>query len=79
MTGANPRSRRAKRPSFAKKFSRLQKIEGAGNAGCSMHPQLRVQKRKNARALTRSTEITRHSLRNGFNSSSVVALVYRAC
>jgi hypothetical protein len=38
-----------------------------------------VQKRKNARALTRSTGNKRHSLRNGFNSSSVVALVYRAC
>jgi hypothetical protein len=43
MTGANPRSRDARRPSFARNFSRLQKIEGAGNAGCSMHPQLRVQ------------------------------------
>jgi hypothetical protein len=31
-----------------------------------MHPQLRVQKRKNARALTRSTGNKRHSLRNGF-------------
>ena len=41
-----------------KKFSRLRKKEGAGNAGCSMHPQPRVQKRKNARALTRFTGIT---------------------
>src|ERR1700722_7813398 len=73
-----PRSRDATRPSFARN-SRAFDDEGAGNAGCSMHPQLRVQKRKNARALTRSTGNKRHSLRNGFNSSSVVALVYRAC
>src|ERR1700722_14191102 len=40
---APPRSRDTVRPRFAKKFSRLRKNEGAGNAGCSMHPQPRVQ------------------------------------
>ena len=39
-------------------LSRLQKKEGAGNAGCSMHPQPRVQIKKDARALTRFTGIT---------------------
>jgi hypothetical protein len=35
---APPRSRGAARPRFARNFSRLQKREGAGNAGCSMAP-----------------------------------------
>ena len=39
-------------------LSRLQKKEGAGNAGCSMHPQPRVQIKKDARVLTRFTGIT---------------------
>jgi hypothetical protein len=43
FSNSKNRSRDATRPSFAKNFSRLQKIEGAGNAGCSVHPQLRVQ------------------------------------
>jgi hypothetical protein len=42
-------------PEVCKKFSNAFNEEGAGNAGCSAHPQPRVQKRKNARALTRST------------------------
>src|SRR5256885_8363369 len=44
------------------------KDEGAGNAGCAMHPQPRMQNKK---AYEHShhghTEDTRHSPRNGFN------------
>jgi hypothetical protein len=48
----------------------LKKTEGAGNAGRSMRPQPRVQKRvESTRAVvtTVTPEITRHSPRNGFN------------
>src|SRR5258707_13963346 len=38
-----PRSRGAMGPSFAKTVSPLLTIEGAGNAGCPMHPQSRVR------------------------------------
>ena len=46
-----PRSRGAIRPRFAQK-SRPLKSEGAGNAGCALHPRSRVQngKRKRTRA-----------------------------
>ena len=38
-------------PEVCKKFSRLRKIEGAGNAGCSMHPQAsRAKKKKRTRS-----------------------------
>jgi hypothetical protein len=43
---APPRSRGTMRPSFAKTVSPLLTIEGAGNAGRSMHPQPRVQMKK---------------------------------
>src|SRR5690348_7806055 len=39
------RSRGAIRPRFAKKF-RASKSEGAGNAGCALHPRSRVQNGK---------------------------------
>jgi hypothetical protein len=46
--------------------SRLEQSEGAGNAGRPMHP--RPARRKSAHGGNhRSTGITRHSLRNGFN------------
>src|SRR4051794_19801337 len=42
--------------------------EGAGNAGCALHPQSRVQKVKSTRGSHhRFTGATRHSPRNGFN------------
>src|SRR5436305_8542559 len=42
--------------------------EGAGNAGCTLHPQSRVQKIKSTRGSHhRFTGTTRHSPRNGFN------------
>src|SRR2546430_9771122 len=62
-----PRSRGAMGPSFAKPIAH--KSEGAGNAGCTMHPQPRVRnKTKHTSVVTTVTpEITRHSPRNGFN------------
>jgi hypothetical protein len=46
-----------------------------------VHPQPRMQnKTKHTSVVTTgSPESYRHSLRDGVNSSSVVALVYRAC
>jgi hypothetical protein len=42
--------------------------EGAGNAGCPLHPQPRVQKLEaHERSRHRYTGATRHSLRDGFN------------
>jgi hypothetical protein len=42
--------------------------EGAGNAGCALHPQSRVQKVKSTRGSHHEfTGTTRHSPRNGFN------------
>ncbi len=44
------------------------KKEGAGKAGCPMHPQSRVEKIKpHERSHHRFTGLTRPSLRNGFN------------
>jgi len=44
------------------------KKEGAGKAGCPMHPQPRVQNKKaHDRSHHRFTGITRPSLRDGFN------------
>ncbi len=48
--------------------------EGAGNAGCPMHPQPRVQGRKHTSVVTTGTpEITRHSPRNGFTAYSALS------
>jgi hypothetical protein len=38
-----PRSRGAKRPKFENDFSAPLEMEGAGNAGCALHPRSRVQ------------------------------------
>jgi hypothetical protein len=50
--------------------SRPLKSEGAGNAGCALHPRSRVQSctRKCAHEHTGSAEAIRHSLRNGFTA-----------
>src|SRR5260370_37654153 len=44
--------------------------EGAGNAGCALHPRSRVQRcaKENAHEHTGSAEALRHSLRNGFTA-----------
>ena len=49
---------------------RPSKEEGAGNAGCPMHPRPRVQcgMVERTRVSTGSPESTRHSLRNGFTA-----------
>jgi len=50
--------------------------EGAGKAGCSMHPQPRVQSKKaHERSYHRYAELVRPSLRNGFNAYSVLSPV----
>src|SRR5436189_5810006 len=56
-----------------------QKSEGAGNAGCPMHPQPRMQNKTSIRASHHGhTGTTRHSPRNGFTAyfalSSVTTL-----
>jgi hypothetical protein len=70
-TGAPPRSRRAARPRFAKNFSRTQINEGAGNAGCAMHPRPRMQnKTKHTSVVTTgSPETYRHSLHDGVTAA----------
>ena len=66
MTQTPPRSRGVKTPELCQQLP--SKIEGAGNAGCALHPQSRVQKVKSTRGgHHRFTGATRHSPRNGFN------------
>src|SRR5437870_13490942 len=52
-----------------------EKSEGAGNAGCPMHPQPRVRnKTKHTSIVTTGTpESSRHSPRNGFTAYSVLS------
>jgi len=50
--------------------------EGAGNAGCAMHPQPRVRNEKaRKQSHHRFTERVRHSLRDGFTAYSVLSPV----
>jgi len=50
--------------------------EGAGKAGCSMHPQPRVRNKKaHEHSHHRFTENIRPSLRNGFNGYFVLSPV----
>jgi hypothetical protein len=52
----------------------LERMEGAGNAGCALHPRSRVQKcAKNAHEHTGSAEAIRHSLRNGFTAYAALS------
>jgi hypothetical protein len=62
---ATPRG--AVAPGRVKETSRSHKSEGAGNAGCRLHPQPRVQCRKHTSLHHRFSQTTPHSLRNGFN------------
>src|SRR5438128_3893398 len=66
---ACPRSRGAMRPGFARTV-RPKKTEGAGNAGCPMHPQPRVRnKTKHTSVVTTgSPDSSRHSPRNGYTA-----------
>src|SRR5436190_19662984 len=62
------RSRGALHPRFAGSFRTLQS-EGAGNAGCALHPRSRAQRSSRLRARAyRAAEAIRHSLRNGFTA-----------
>src|SRR3954451_9741987 len=61
-----PRSRGVKTPELCQQPP--SRREGAGNAGCALHPQSRVQKVKSTRGSHhRFTGAARHSPRNGFN------------
>ena len=53
----------------------LERTEGAGNAGCTLHPRSRVQgcTKKSAHEHTGSAEAVRHSLRNGFTAYAVLS------
>src|SRR5438552_13352239 len=68
-------SRDALRPRFAS-ISRPRKEEGAGNAGCALHPRSRVQCARRVRTRAyRAAESIRHSLRNGFTAYNVLSPV----
>jgi hypothetical protein len=66
------RSRGAKRPSLDR--VRPRKREGAGNAGCALHPRSRAQWRVvGARTSIRLSGGIRHPLRNGFTAYAVLS------
>jgi hypothetical protein len=53
--------------------------EGAGNAGCTLHPRSRVQRvKRNRTRAYRAAEAIRHSLRNGFTTYIALFPEYRA-
>ena len=55
---------------------RPRKSEGAGNAGCALHPRSRAQCAQRVRARAyRAAENIRHSLRNGFTAYFELSLV----
>src|SRR5439155_15021054 len=53
-------------PELCKTMS-LENVEGAGKAGCPMHPRLASNKKAHERRHHRFTATVRPSLRNGFN------------
>src|SRR5712672_1870144 len=70
------RSRDVLRPSFARNFLAPFKSEGAGNAGCALHPRSHAQCAQEVRARAyRAAESIRHSLRNGFTAYNGLSLV----
>jgi hypothetical protein len=51
------------------------KKEGAGNAGCALHPTVsRAKNKQNCTRAYRAAEAIRHSLRNGFTAYSALSL-----
>src|SRR6266568_5062149 len=80
MTEDTPsRSRATTCPRFASNFRDLFKKEGAGNAGCALHPRSRVQNCRKLRTRAyRAAEAIRHSLRNGFTAYSALSPVSRS-
>jgi hypothetical protein len=72
-------SRGAARPSCECRHA-TRKLEGAGNAGCTMHPQPCVQRVKaHKRSYHRYAETFRHSPRDGFTVSFVISPVTGLC
>src|SRR5882724_6568414 len=64
------------RPRFAGYFRDLSKSEGAGNAGCALHPRSHAQRAQKVRAQAyRAAENSRHSLRNGFTAYNALSPV----
>ena len=56
-------------PEVLQVTSRPLQSEGAGNAGCTLHPRSRAQRGSRLRARAyRAAEAIRHSLRNGFTA-----------
>jgi hypothetical protein len=75
QTDTYRRSRRTLRARFSKSLH-PRKSEGAGNAGCALHPRSRVQCAREVRTRAyRAAESIRHSLRNGFTTYSALSLV----
>src|SRR6202011_1489874 len=68
------------RPSFGKNHS-PRKTEGAGNAGCPLHPQPRVRNKTKHTSIvtTGPPDSARHSLRNGFSGLLRALPGDRAC
>ena len=62
-------------PEFLQKTVSPHKTEGAGNAGCLLHPQPRVRSLSEAheRSHHRFRRINRHSPRNGFNAYTALS------
>ena len=78
MANARSRSRRAIAPEPLKNLS-PSKTEGAGNAGCALHPRSRAQRNSGLRARAyRAAEAIRHSLRNGFTAYNALSPVSRS-
>jgi hypothetical protein len=80
-TGRNSAISRRHAPEVCKNFSRLQKREGAGNAGCSMAP---VASRAIMKQSTQAYSPQVHRIIPAFPARwcygySVISLVYRAC
>jgi hypothetical protein len=66
-------------PEVCKYFRDLFKKEGAGNAGCTLHPRSRAQRGSGLRARAyRAAEAIRHSLRSGFTAYNVISPVSRS-
>jgi hypothetical protein len=66
------------RPSCARTFALAKTREGAGNAGCAVHPQS-VCKGSVHTVVTTGHRNTRHFLRNGFTAYFALSLVTGLC
>src|SRR3981189_682896 len=63
-------------PELCKKFPCPRNLEGAGNAGCALHPRSHAQRAQKVRARAyRAAENIRHSLRNGFTAYNALSPV----